>query len=146
MNDEIRASFFRSVGNEGYSGKLGLELIDMAPGHAVVQMVPQKDDINIFGTVHGGAIFSLMDEAFQVSCNSHGRVAVALNVNVVFHNPAREGQRLKAESKEIHCSQKTATYDIRVTDEDELLIASCQALAYRKKERLTFLTEEPSSC
>ncbi len=71
MDDEIRSSFFRSMAKEVYSRKLGLKLIEMAPGRAIVQMVPQGDDTNIFGMVHGGAIFSLMDEAFQVSCNSH---------------------------------------------------------------------------
>ncbi|MFH1243495.1 MAG: PaaI family thioesterase [Pseudomonadota bacterium] len=117
------------------STRLNLELIDVAPGHAVVQMAPQGEDANIFGMVHGGAIFSLMDEAFQASCNSHGRMAVALNVDVVFHNPAKTGRRLKAESREIYSSQKIATYEITVKDEDDLLIASCMALAYRKKEK-----------
>ncbi len=139
MDNKIRSLFFRSVAKKGFSQKLGLKLQDMALGHAIVQMVPQDDDTNIFGTVHGGAIFSLMDEAFMVSANSNGRVAVALEVNVVFHNPAKKGRRLKAESREIHSSQKIATYEIRVTDEEDVLIASCQALAYRKKERLPFL-------
>ena len=124
-------------------GKLGFKLIDMAPGHAIVQMVPQSDDTNIFGLVHGGAIFSLMDEAFMVSSNSDGRVAVALDVNVIFHNPAKKGRKLKAESNEIHSSQKIAAYEIRVTDEDDVLIATCHAIAYRKKEKLPFLSDKP---
>ncbi len=115
--------------------RLNLELIDVAPGHAVVQMAPQGKDTNIFGTAYGGAIFSLMDEAFQASCNSHGRMAVALNIDVIFHNPAKTGRRLKAESREIHGSQKLATYEITVKDEDDLLIASCMALAHREKEK-----------
>jgi acyl-CoA thioesterase len=139
MDEEIRSSFFTRVANEGYAGKLGLKLIELTPGHAIVEMVPCKEDTNIFGMVHGGAIFSLMDEAFQISCNSHGTVAVALCVNVVYHNPSEEGRKLQAESREIHRSQKTATYEIRVTDENDVLIASCQALAYRKKESLPFL-------
>ena len=139
MDDEIRSSIFSRVGNEGYAVKLGLRLVELAPGHAIVEMVPQKDDVNIFGMVHGGAIFSLVDEAFQVSCNSYGTVAVALCVNIVYHNPPKEGSPLRAESREIHRSRKTATYEIKVTDENEVLIASCQALAYRKKDRLPFL-------
>ena len=85
MDQETRSSIIKSVKAEGYAGKLGLKLIDFSDGYAIVEMVPTNDDVNIFGMVHGGAIFSLMDEAFQISCNSHGRVAVALNVNVVFH-------------------------------------------------------------
>ena len=139
MEDKTRSAFLARVGKEGYSKKLGLKLTDLAPGYALVEMAPQEDDSNIFGMVHGGAIFSLMDEAFQVSCNSHGTVAVALSVNIVYHHPARAGCLLRAESREIHRSHKTATYEIKVTGEDDILIASCQALAYRKKDKLPFL-------
>ena len=132
------------VSREGYAGKMGLKLVELSPGRAVVEMLPQKEDENIFGTVHGGAIFSLMDEAFQVSCNSHGRVAVALNMSVTFHAPASFNRKIRAESIERHRSRKTATYHITVTDEEGTLIASCQALAYRKKERLPFLEENPA--
>ena len=139
MDDEIRSSIFNRVANEGYASKLGLRLVELTPGHAIVEMAPQKSDDNIFGMVHGGAIFSLVDEAFQVSCNSYGTMAVALSVNIIYHNPPKEEGVLRAESREIHRSRKTATYEIRVTDEKDVLIASCQALAYRKKDKLPFL-------
>ena len=145
MDQKIRSSIIKSVKAEGYAGKLGLKLIELSDGYAIVEMVPMNDDVNIFGMVHGGAILSLMDEAFQISCNSHGRVAVALNVNVVFHNPAKTGCRLRAESKEISLSKKTATYEIKVMDDNDILIASCQALAYRKREKLPFLGEGAES-
>ena len=93
----------------------------------------------IFGMIHGGAIFSLTDEAFQASCNSHGTVAVALNVNVTYHQPPTNKGTLKAESVELHRSKRTATYEIRVTDDEGKLIASCLALAYRKGVQLPFL-------
>ena len=139
MDETIRSAMMARVKREGYAKKLGLKLVEVSSGKAVVEMTPRKDDENIFGMVHGAAVFSLMDEAFQVSCNSHGRMAVALNVNVTYHAPAPFDQLLRAESVERHRSKKTATYHITVTDEAGALIASCQALAYRKKERLPFL-------
>jgi acyl-CoA thioesterase len=51
---------------------------------------------------------------------------------------------LRAEAKELNLTARTATYDIKVTDETQTLIASCQALVYRKKKRLPFLEERPS--
>ena len=142
MENKAISAILKRVEKEGYAGKLGLRPIKLMPGYALVEMLPVETDKNIFGMVHGGAIFSLMDEAFQLSCNSHGTIAVALCVNVVYHNPPTAGLMLRAESKEIHRSKKTGTYDIRVTDEDGVLIASCQALAYRKKEILPFLDKE----
>ena len=141
MDETVRSAIMERVSREGYAEKMGLKLVELSSGRAVVEMMPQKDDENIFGMVHGGAIFALMDEAFQISCNSHGRMAVALNVNVTYHAPAHFDRLLRAESTECHRSKKTGTYQIKVTDETGTLIASCQALAYRKKEPLPFLTD-----
>ncbi|MHB8828967.1 MAG: PaaI family thioesterase [Syntrophales bacterium] len=139
MDEMVIAAIENQVVKEPFAGKLGLRLIELAPGRAVVEMGPQEDLANIFGMTHGGAIFSLIDEAFEVSCNAHGTVAVALSMNVVYHRAPAQKSRLRAESVEIHRSNRTATYEIKVTDEDDALIASCTALAYRKKDRLPFL-------
>ena len=142
MDNNIKKSFLHRVGNEPYAKKMGMRLVALEPGRAVVEMEPGEDTANIFGMIHGGAIFSLIDEAFQASCNSHGTVAVALNVTVTYHQPPDMKGLLRAESKEIHRSRKTGTYQIIVTDEKNQLIASCQALAYRKGDRLPFLDKE----
>ncbi len=139
MDDRILNTVARNVENEPYARKLGIRLVDLEPGRAVVEMSPKDDVLNIFGLTHGGAIFSLIDEAFQASCNSHGTIAVALNVLVTYHNSPAENSTLRAESNEIHCSRKIATYSIKVTDQNGQLIASCQAVAYRKRDKLPFL-------
>jgi acyl-CoA thioesterase len=127
------------VAEEAYARKLSLVLRKAEPGYALVEMEITDDMGNIFDMVHGGAIFSLIYEAFEISCNTHGTVAVALSMTVTYHRPPSGENVLRAESKEIYRSTKTATYDIKVTEGDGILIASCQALAYRKKEKLPFL-------
>ena len=139
MDKKIISSVTTRIEIEPYARKLGVRLVELEPGRAVVEMPVHDEMNNIFGIIHGGAIFSLIDEAFQASCNSHGTVAVALNVNVTYHQPPQKKGKLKAESIELHRSKRTATYQIRVTDDEETLIASCLALAYRKGEPLPFL-------
>ena len=141
MDDKVLSAIKRQTEKEPYAQKLGMNLILLEPGHAIVEMTPSEGLENIFGMAHGGAIFSLIDEAFQVSCNSHGTVAVALNMTVTYHLPPDKNRTLRAESKEIHRSAKTGTYEIKVTDDKDHLIASCMALAYRKSERLPFMGE-----
>ena len=139
MDKHVVNALFEQVEKESYAKKLKLKLVQCKPGYALVEMPLQEDLSNIFGMTHGGAIFSLIDEAFQISCNSHGTVTLALNLNVTYHRSPREGSILRAESQEIHRTKKTATYDIKVRDESQVLIASCMALAYRKKEKLPFI-------
>ena len=144
MVDEVIQSIRRNVQQEPFARKLGLRLIKAEPGYAMVEMEPQEELANIFGMTHGGAIFSLIDEAFEVSCNTHGTVSVALSMTITYHRAPDQKSKLRAESVEIHRSAKTGTYEIKVTDERDILIASCTALCYRKKEKLPFL-EKPAT-
>ncbi len=131
----------RQVQKEPYAELLGITLVELAPGRAVVEMKLRPELSNLLNRVHGGAVFSLIDEAFELSSNSHGTIAVALSMAITYHNaPALEGV-LRAESQEIHRSRKTSTYEIKVWDQKRVLIASCQALAYRKEAALPFLEE-----
>jgi len=138
MNEKPVDMLLEAAKREPYARKMGIRVKVLEPGHAVVEMDSNEEDGNIFGMLHGGAIFSLIDEAFQLSCNSHGTVAVALNVTVTYHRPPNKKGILRAESREIHCSRRTGTYDIKVRDEQDVLIASCMALAYRKGEPFPF--------
>jgi acyl-CoA thioesterase len=68
-------------------------------------------------------------------------VAVALNMSITYTSSPAPGSRLIAEAKEFSRTQKTAAYDIKLSDDQNNLIASCQALVYRKDVRLPFLDE-----
>jgi acyl-CoA thioesterase len=96
---------------------------------------------NFLGTAHGGALFALIDEAFETASNSHGTVAVALNMNITYISSPSLKSRLIAEAREFNRTQKTAVYEIKLFDDQHNLIASCEALVYRKGTPLSFLKE-----
>ena len=132
MDEELRKAFHSRVEREPFAKKFGLKLAEIGSGYSRVEMKFTPDMENMFGMAHGGAIFALIDEAFETASNSHGTLAVALNMNITFIAPARQGSTLVAEAREISLTRKTATYEIKVHNEGNELIASCQALVYRK--------------
>ena len=140
--DLILKALRQKVSEQPMAPLMGLTLVDLAPGQAVVKMATGPHLTNILGGIHGTAIFALIDEAFQASCNAHGTVAVALNMNLTFHQAPEVGDVLTAEAREVHCGRRTGTYLITVKDSQDRLIATCQALAYRKRDHLPFLPEE----
>jgi len=139
MDEKIKNALIRQAEAEPFARKSGLKLVEVQEGYARVEMVFSEDMENIFGMAHGGALFALMDEAFEIAANSHGTMAVALNMNVNYLASPSRGAKLTAEAKELNKTRKTAFYDIRVTDEEANLIASCQALVYRKDTPLPFV-------
>jgi acyl-CoA thioesterase len=138
MNDDVRApnavaKLWARSRQEPFRSILGLEIVDIKPGYAKVAMTPEPRMHNIFGMLHGGAVFSLLDEAFQLACNAHGEVAVALQLNIYYLAPAAAGSRLVAEADELSATRKTALYDARVWQEaDGKEVARGQAMAFRK--------------
>ena len=139
MNEKVRKAIFKKVSEEPFAKKFGLQLIEVHEGYAKVEMVFTPDMENMFGMAHGGAIFSLIDAAFEIASNSHGTMAVALNMNINYLASPEKGAMLTAEAREINRTKKTAAYNIIVTDDKNNLIASCQSIVYRMEKPLPFL-------
>jgi acyl-CoA thioesterase len=131
MDGSIHEELARRSKEEPFGKLLGLEVVEVAHGLARVQMQVRPELDNIFGATHGAAIFSLIDEAFQLACNSHGVLAVALNVSITYVARPGTGTLLQASATEMHRTNKTASYQCEVREKDGTLIATAQALAYR---------------
>ena len=69
-------------------------------------------------------------------------MAVALNVSVTYVASPAAGTKLRAEARRITQTQKTASYEIRVTDSEKAVVATCQALAFRTQKPIPFLDIE----
>ncbi len=126
-------SFFR---RDRMAAELGMTLAEVTPGGAVATMTVEDRHLNGMGMAHGGAIFTLADFAFAAACNSHGTVAVALNVSISYVKAAGKGAALTATAEETSRGRRTGTYAIRVADEQDRTVALFHGLAYRKDEQI----------
>ena len=138
MDERKKEVYLAKVDEEPLARLLGIKLKDVGEGYALCEMEYTEKMDNIYGNAHGGALFSLIDEAFEISSNSHENVAVALNMNVTYMKPPKKNTILTAESTEINRTRRTASYYITVRDNDSL-IAVCQALVYVKDQAIPFL-------
>ncbi len=82
------------------SRALGMELLEVGPGRAVLAMTLREDMVNGHGIGHGGLTFSLADSAFAFACNSYNRTTVAAGAEIRFRAPTRLGDRLVATAVE----------------------------------------------
>ena len=94
---------------------------------------------NIYRRAHGGALYALIDEAVETAGQTHGTIAVAMNVNVTYMASPEPGSRLRAEAEEINRTKRTSSYTIKVFDQNGKLLAACQALGFRTGKPIPFL-------
>lgn len=140
MDPKVKEAIEKAVKKEPFARALQIKLVELAEGRSKVSMVYEPDKMdNIYARAHGGAIYALIDEAFETAGQTDGTIAVALNVNVTYVSSPEPGQRLQAEARRVSRTRKTASYDIKVTDPNGQVIALCQALAFQTGKPIPFL-------
>ena len=104
--------------DDAASAMLGMQVEGLATGAARVSMVVRPDMVNGHDLCHGGLIASLADSAFALACNSHGTVTVAAGFTIDLLAPARLGQTLYAEAREVARRGRSGLYDVTVRTDD----------------------------
>ena len=132
---EAMGNLERFFKNDRFAERSNIELLSVSPGQARAKMTLHTHHLNGYGTVQGGAIFTLADFAFAAASNSHGTVAVAINVSITFMKAVQTGS-LWAEAREVSRNFKLSSYTVEVKDDQGELIALFQGLAYRKSEKI----------
>lgn len=134
-HDDATSRIQRFFKGDKFAERANIELLSVAPGHARAKMTLHPHHLNGYGTVQGGAIFTLADFAFAAASNSHGTVAVAVNVSITFMKAGQAGT-LWAEARELSRNFKLGSYTVDVKDDAGDLVAVFQGMAYRKSEKI----------
>ena len=103
------------------SRALGIELLEVDAGNAVLRMRITAAMVNGHGIAHGGYVFLLADSAFACACNSHGPVTVAAGADIDFVAPAHEGDLLTATARERTRFGRSGICDVTVRRGDQVI-------------------------
>jgi acyl-CoA thioesterase len=122
---------------------LGMELLSVAPGRAVLRMAVKRLHLNGHQICHGGFIFTLADSTFAFACNSHNRNTVAAGCSIEFLKPAREGDVLTCEGVEQVLQGRHGVYDMKVTNQHGETVAMFRGKSAQIPGTV-FPEEEPS--
>jgi len=108
---------------DGASQWLGMSIVSVDEGEAVLTLSVEKNHCNGHGMCHGGITFSLADSAFAFACNSRNSKTVAQHNVISYTAPAQLGDELKATAREVSLTGRSGIYDVTVTNQNEQLIA-----------------------
>jgi len=109
--------------NDKASLWLGMELVEVDEGRAVISMVVAPHHSNGHGMCHGGITFALADSAFAFACNSRNLSAVAQHNVISYTAAAKIGERLTATATEVSVNGRNGIYDVKVTNPEGLTVA-----------------------
>jgi len=106
---------------------LQMEILEASEGYARVTM-DCAGKMNPGGVAHGGAIFSLADQAFGIAANCCGTHRVAVSVSIQYIAPAKG--KLVAVARRVADNGSCDTYRVMV-HEGERPVAEFTGVAFR---------------
>jgi acyl-CoA thioesterase len=111
------ASARAMFGQDRASQALGMRILEVRPGYALLAMTVREDMVNGHKICHGGLIFTLADSAFAFACNTYDLVTVAASGSIEFLLPGRLGDELTAVAEERTRSKRAGVYDVAVRNQ-----------------------------
>jgi acyl-coenzyme A thioesterase 13 len=123
MNDDTRRRLGEILGKVGFDKALsGIELVSAGAGRANARLLVSEPVENIAGTLHGGAIATIVDAVGTIAIvtgDRNGRPGVTTDLNVSYFSPAPSGRSVVAEAQVLKVGRTLAFVSVDVKREDD---------------------------
>lgn len=100
---------------------LGMDVVEMSEGHAVVTMTVRDDMVNGHRIVHGGLVFTLADTAFAMACNSESTLVVSSSGDITYFSPGHAGDLLTATAAVRSQRGRSVICDVEVRNDSGII-------------------------
>jgi acyl-CoA thioesterase len=133
LKDTLKSISEKVNREDTFSKRIGVKLVELLLGFARTTLPITEETVNIYQMAHGGAIFSIADQACEAAGNSFGVPAVALQQNIHFLAAGRPGDFLEATAQVVHRSNRIGLIEFEVKNQRGLVVAKGQQVIYFKK-------------
>jgi acyl-CoA thioesterase len=134
MNSKEKAYAIAKVlmfDNDAFSQWLGIEILDLDAGSALLQMRVRPEMTQGFGIAHGGITYSLADSALAFASNAHGIKALSVETSISHLLAVQSGDILTAKATEESLSNKFGLYYVKITNQEDKTVALFKGTVYR---------------
>ena len=121
--NELQAKTEKRLETNSFMNHNFMELEFLEPDHAIFKLEIREESRNTCGMVHGGALYSLADNATGSAAHTDGRHYVTQNGSLNFLRNQPEGT-IYADARVRHRGGTTCLIDVNITGEDEKLLAT----------------------
>ena len=129
--EELRALILeRWKGN--FNGLVGLQFVDGGEGFAKIRLPVRPEVLQPWGTVHGGAVATLLDVTGGVGAHlsyPRGTRLVTVEMKINYIAPLGEGA-LVAQSEMLHRGRRTTVWKVQAVDEAEGRLRAVATMTY----------------
>ena len=119
-----------------FAANAGCQITEVDEQHAIAVMTVTNAHLNGGNVCQGGALFTLADLAIAALMNCRGQLTFGIHNSIMFVASAHEGDVLRAEAVNVSDHHKIPSVEVRVTNQDGVLICHVTGMGYRKAQYL----------
>ena len=111
------------IDNDNVVNGLGIRLVEVVQGRAVLAMTVREDMLNSLGQCHGGMSFTLADAAFACASVSYNQAGVGAHAAMDYIRPGMLGDVLTATATVRHQGRSASLVEVVVENQNAKQIA-----------------------
>ena len=123
------------ISEDAFSQWLGIEILELSEGLCKLKITVRDEMTNGFNIAHGGISYSLADSALAFAANTYGTLALSVKTSILYKKKVMNGDVLTAHTKEISKNEKTANYDVIITNQKNIEVALFKGTVYRTDKK-----------
>lgn len=126
---------YKMYENDAFSQWLGIEILDLDAGYALLQMTLRQEMTQGFGIAHGGITYSLADSALAFASNAHGRQSLSVETSISHTLAVNVGDQLIATAKELNLTNRIGIYEVKIENQNKGVVALFKGTVYRTSKK-----------
>ena len=123
MDEKMLAMFKEKEQQNRFTAYNHIEMVMIEQDHAIFRLNICPESKNSFGMVHGGAIYTMADNATGAAAHTDGRNYVTQTSSLHFLRNQPEGE-IQADARVRHRGRSTCLVAVDILGEDEMLLAT----------------------
>lgn len=126
--------------NENYYHDNGMTVVDYDFGYCKIEMEVKPRHLNSQGSIHGGWMSAIIDQAGGKAALSYGHFVVTAQLSINYHRGCKGG-KITAIGREKNRGKHLGVYDVEVHDDNDRLLATGTVTLYILDREINFKRE-----
>ncbi|MDE5820243.1 MAG: PaaI family thioesterase [Lachnospiraceae bacterium] len=130
MDDRVKQELKKLVTHNIYAEAMGIELLELRQGYARGRMPYRLENANPYGSLHGGALYSLADIICGLAACTYGYYSSTIEGSMHYVRPALNTRYVICEAHELRQGRQVSVYEARLTNDEGLLLDTAEFSFY----------------
>lgn len=115
-DERLRAESREILAKNPFACFLDIELLKMSRGYVLAQVKKQKKLENVYGDIHGGALYSVADNLAGIAAASYGFYVTTVSGSIQYLKAVRNVDDILCEAKVIKPGKTISVVRVEISD------------------------------